>query len=297
MEYSGGDSLASADVLPVRAKKPRLDFTLTSISMNISIIGAGNMGSAITRGLAQKAEAAGYSLTVSNPTAAKLTALQADCPHLKVTADNRIAAQNADLVILTVKPWKIQEVLVEIQPELDWHRQSIASLAAGISLEQLGTWLTLSYTNTLPPLYRVIPNTAAAVQQSMTFISSAHSTPEQDTRVLTVFRALGEAVLVEENKLAACTALASCGIAYVLRFIRAAMAGGVELGLSTGEARDYMPQTLHGHSDPLRTSGHHPEEEIDRVTTPGGLTIRGLNTMEAYGFSHSVIQGLKASVR
>lgn len=254
------------------------------------------MGGAVARGLAQQAGAAAYHLTVSNPSEAKLAALKADCPQITVTTANKGAVRGADLIILAVKPWKVQEVIADILPELDFRRQRIACLAAGISLEQLGQWLKGGSTGPVPPLYRVIPNTAALVRQSMTFISAAHSTPEQDSCVCDVFRVLGETALVDESRLAACTALSSCGIAYVLRYIRAAMAGGVELGLSVGDARDYMLQTMQGAIELLRATGRHPEEEIDRVTTPGGLTIRGLNAMEAHGFSTSVIEGLKASV-
>lgn len=256
------------------------------------------MGGAVARGLAQRAEAAGYSLTVSNPSEGKLSALKADCPFLNVTADNRRAAHQADLIILAVKPWKIRDVITEIRTEVNTRRQSVASLAAGISLAQLHAWFLPEdgSDESMPRLYRVIPNTAATVLESMTFISPAQLEPGPDACVREVFGALGEAVLVEESKLAACTALSSCGLAFVMRYIRAAMSGGVELGLSVCESRDYMLQTMLGAVRMLRASGCHPEEEIDRVTTPGGLTIRGLNAMEAHGFTNSVIQGLKASV-
>jgi pyrroline-5-carboxylate reductase len=95
----------------------------------------------------------------------------------------------------------------------------------------------------------------------------------------------------------AATSLASCGIAYAFRYIRAAMEGGVELGIRADEAKSIVMQTLRGAVDVLEASGAHPEAEIDRVTTPGGLTIRGLNAMEAAGFTHSVIEGLRASTK
>lgn len=271
------------------------------IGMKVSIIGAGNMGGAIVRGLAGRAAALDISITISNPSEAKLAALQAEYPHVQVTTCNQMAARQAQLIILAVKPWNIPKVIAEIRAVLMSQRSGVISLAAGISLEQLASWLAggaigEKQAEAIPPLYRVIPNTAVAVQQSMTFISSAYSTPQQDAQVLELFRLLGQAVLVDEAKLSACTALTSCGIAYAMRYLRAAMSGGVELGLSAAEAREYLLQTMQGAIELLRVSGRHPEVEIDRVTTPGGYTIRGLNAMEAHGFTHSVIEGLKASV-
>ena len=95
----------------------------------------------------------------------------------------------------------------------------------------------------------------------------------------------------------AATALCSCGTAYALRYIRAAVEGGVELGLYPDQAKAIVAQTVKGAADMLMTSGEHPEAEIDKVTTPGGITIKGLNRMEACGFSTAVIEGLKASVK
>ena len=132
---------------------------------------------------------------------------------------------------------------------------------------------------------------------SMTFISSARSTNEMDSTILDIFGELGEAMLIDEAVMPAATSLASCGIAYALRYIRAAMEGGVELGFRADDAKHIVMQTLRGAVDVLEANGTHPEVEIDRVTTPGGLTIKGLNAMEAAGFTHSVIEGLRASTK
>ena len=115
--------------------------------------------------------------------------------------------------------------------------------------------------------------------------------------MLNIFNELGEAMLVEEKLIPAGTSLASCGIAYALRYIRAAMEGGVELGFRADDAKRIVMQTLRGAVDILDAGGQHPEVEIDRVTTPGGLTIKGLNAMEAAGFTNSVIEGLRASTK
>lgn len=89
--------------------------------------------------------------------------------------------------------------------------------------------------------------------------------------------------------------LASCGIAYALRYVRAATQGGIELGMREDVARKAIAQTLIGAAELLLQNNTHPEIEIDRVTTPGGITIKGLNAMEAAGFSNSVIAGLLSS--
>lgn len=131
----------------------------------------------------------------------------------------------------------------------------------------------------------------------MTFLTSVRSTPEMDERLLALFKELGDALLVEERLMNAGMVLASCGIAYAMRYVRAATEGGVELGMFPDMARRVVLQTLRGAVELLETTGNHPEAEIDKVTTAGGITIRGLNEMEHAGFTSSVIRGLKASAK
>ena len=161
---------------------------------------------------------------------------------------------------------------------------------------QLSEWLDKG-DGKLPATYIIIPNTAIATMSSMTFIASARTTAEQDAALVEIFDELGKAMLVEEGLIPAGTSLASCGIAYALRYIRAAMEGGVEIGMRADDAKHIVMQTLRGAVDILEANDSHPEAEIDRVTTPGGLTIKGLNAMEAAGFTHSVIEGLRASTK
>ena len=118
-----------------------------------------------------------------------------------------------------------------------------------------------------------------------------------DAQLLAVFKELGDAMLVEERLMNAGMALSSCGIAYVMRYVRAATEGGVELGFYAKDAQRIIMQTMKGAVELLAAGGAHPEAEIDKVTTPGGLTIRGLNAMEEAGFTTSVIKGLRASVK
>ena len=264
--------------------------------MKIAIIGAGNMGGAVARGLAQGSRIATSDIYVSNPSTAKLEALKSEFPEINTTTDNCVAAAAADIVVLAVKPWKVEEVISEIKPNLDYSRQAVASVVGGLGVAQLSEWLDKG-DGLLPATYLIMPNTAIATMSSMTFIVSERSIAEQDNYLIEVFDELGKAMLIEESVMPAATSLASCGIAYALRYIRAAMEGGVELGMRADDAKNIVMQTLRGAVDVLEASNSHPEAEIDRVTTPGGLTIKGLNAMEAAGFSHSVIEGLRASTK
>ena len=264
--------------------------------MKVAIIGAGNMGGAVARGLAQGSRVRTADIFVSNPSTQKLDALRSEFPEINTTTDNCVAAVAADMIILAVKPWKVTEVLDEIKPHLDYSRQAVASLVGGLGIAQLSEWLDKGC-GTLPATYLIMPNTAIATMSSMTFISSARSTADMDVLLLDIFSELGEAMLIDEGVMPAATSLASCGIAYALRYIRAAIEGGVELGLRADDAKHIVMQTLRGAVDILAANNSHPEAEIDRVTTPGGLTIKGLNAMEAAGFTHSVIEGLRASTK
>lgn len=259
--------------------------------MKIAIIGAGNMGGATARGIAAHAINPA-DIYVSNPSLPKLEAIRKDFPAINITQSNTECVKDADMVVLAVKPWKIEEVAKEILPALKNEQVVIGSLAAGISLDQLNALFGAQH-----PLYVILPNTAIAVRQSMTFIAKKNTTAEMDEWMVSLFKSLGDAMLVEERLMGAGMALASCGIAYVMRYIRAATEGGVELGMYAHDAQRIIEQTMRGAVELLEANGSHPETEIDKVTTPGGYTIQGLNAMEAHGFTNSVIQGLKASIK
>ena len=254
------------------------------------------MGGALARGLAQSSIISTSGIYVSNPSTPKLEALKTEFPEINVTTNNCEAATAADMIVLAIKPWKVVEVLDELKPHLDYTRQTIASMVGGLGIAELSKWLD-NGSCVLPATYLIIPNTAIATRSSMTFLASARSTDERDSLIMDIFNELGEAMLVDEGLIPAATSLASCGIAYALRYVRAAMEGGVELGFRADDAKRIVMQTMRGAADILAANNSHPEAEIDRVTTPGGLTIKGLNAMEAAGFTHSVIEGLRASTR
>ena len=225
-----------------------------------------------------------YSLTVTTAHASTLEKYAA--LGIRTSLDNAAAASSADVVILGVKPWLVQSVLGQIAPCLSG--KVLLSLAAGIPSAQMAEWLSGTG---LQAAYTVIPNLAAEIGESMTFVSAILGDAED--LVVSLFDKLGKTRMVDERRLNAGMMVASCGTAFALRYARAAMEGGIQLGLYPEEAREAVYQTMKGAVDLAAARGTHPEAEIDRVTTPGGITIRGLNAMEAAGFTASVIAGLK----
>ncbi|MDD2436438.1 MAG: pyrroline-5-carboxylate reductase [Massilibacteroides sp.] len=266
--------------------------------MKITIIGAGNIGSAIARGFAKGRLVSSSDITCTVHTEDTFGRLKDANFSFRLLRDNVAAVKEADIIILAVKPWRIQEVIDEIRHVLHYDKQLIVSVAAGITFEQLNTFLTRNIDSdslALPTVFRVMPNTAVEVMSSMTFIAASNASEEQTEQVLTLFRELGNVMLVEERLIGPGTALASSGIAFAMRYIRAAIEGGVELGFYPKEAQEIVVHTVKGAVDLLIENKSNPETEIDKVTTPGGVTIRGLNEMELSGFTSSVIRGLKAS--
>jgi pyrroline-5-carboxylate reductase len=264
--------------------------------MKISIIGGGNMGGAIARGLVQGSFFQPGDITVVDIHEAPLKALHAFNPKIQTSLKDYDSVASADIVLLAVKPWLIKDTLLNIKFQLDYSHQILISIASGVSIEEIEKILSKnSEGNTLPVLFRLIPNTAISVRQSVTLISSHNASPEQEELIVKIFDELGSAVLLDESKLAAGTALTSCGIAYFFRYVRAAMLAGVELGFYPKEAQNLIVKTMLGAAVLLDETKEHPEIEIDKVTTPGGITIKGLNELEANGFSDAIIKAIKAS--
>jgi pyrroline-5-carboxylate reductase len=140
-----------------------------------------------------------------------------------------------------------------------------------------------------------MPNTAIAIQESITCMCTRNILPDQQSYVEDIFNQLGRAVTIDEKLMDAATVLGACGIAYALRFIRANIQGGIEIGFDAATATLIAAQTVKGAAELLIQTGRHPEQEIDKVTTPKGCTIAGLNEMEHQGFSSSLIKGIAAS--
>lgn len=244
------------------------------------------MGGAIVRGLASGTKVAPENIWVSNPSQPKLDALKACCPTLSVTTDNRQAAEAADYIVLAVKPWLVGKVLGGLSLRKE---QVLLSLAAGVTFDRLA-----EYAGTERTLFRVIPNTAVSERASMTLIASHNASPEQEKTVLSLFDELGLAMLIPESKMTAAMILASCGIAYVLKYIHAATEAGVEMGIAPKDAMKMVAQSVEGAARLILDNDTHPAVEIDKVTTPGGVTIKGLNELDHAGFASAVIRAMKA---
>ena len=262
--------------------------------MKIAIIGAGAMGGAIAEGLIKGEMVNNEDITISDPTIE--TRKHFADMGITATPSNQLAAQGADIVCVVVKPWLVEQVLTGLRDVLDYDHQSLVIVAAGVKYDSITAWM--SQDGKMIPTFLVIPNIAIAQLQSMTFIvPTASAQPQQTEQVKALFDSMGHTLLTDEQHLAAGTTLASCGIAYAMRYIRAASEGGVELGFKANDAKQIVMQTLRGAVELLESSGMHPEQAIDLVTTPGGVTIKGLNEMEHAGFTSAVIRGLKAGAK
>jgi len=262
--------------------------------MKIGIIGAGNMGGAIARGLSQGTKFEAKDINVSAKTDTTLNKIKKFNPQINTFKNNIECIKDVDIIVLAVKPWYIESVSKEILPDVDYSKQIIISVAAGITFLKLQD-VFIEKNGSRPVLFRIIPNTAIDVLQGFSCIASINSEKKQEDLIVSMFNELGLALYTTEYKINAFMSISSCGIAYAFRYIRAAMEGGVEIGLYPDAAKKAVMQTLKGAVALLEKNDTNPETEVDNVTTPGGSTIKGLNEMEHNGFSSSVIKGLKAS--
>ena len=263
--------------------------------MKISVIGAGAMGGSTIEGLLKTNIITADNIIVSDPIHETLNRFAE--LGTSVTNDNAVAAESGDIVMVFVKPWLVEQVLKGIKDVMDYSRQILVVVAAGVKSTDILSWMRKDSEKVAnPPLFLAIPNIAIAQLASMTFVVPIGAYNEATRKVTEVFEAMGKVLITDERHLPAGTTLASCGIAYAMRYLRAASEGGVELGFKANEAKEIVMQTMKGAVELLEASGLHPEAAIDLVTTPGGVTIKGLNEMEHAGFTSAVIRGLKAGM-
>jgi pyrroline-5-carboxylate reductase len=255
--------------------------------MKITVIGAGNMGGALVKGFVKSGAVSAADITVSDVSEANLAKIRQFNSEIALCSDNVAAVSGADYVLIAVKPWIAEKVVCEIARAVS---VPVISIAAGVSCGTLKEWLGGKDI----PVFRVIPNTAAEYCESMTFVHAEDATAAQKKAVLDLLGSVGAVMEIEEKQFASATTLSSCGIAYAMKYIRASMQGGITLGFSPKVSEDIVLQTVKGAVKLLQESGNHPEAEIDKVTTPGGITIKGINAMEANGFTKAVIEGILA---
>ena len=260
------------------------------MSMKITIIGAGNMGGALAWGLARSGAVPASDLTVTARHEEKLEKFKA--LGLQTATDNVEAVRGSDLVFYAVKPWQMEAVVLETAPVLDYGRQTAVSVAPGIRPEDLKAWFTRD--GALPQLAYAIPNTAVEVGEGVTYLASVTASEDTISQLVRLFDRVGKSFVVPLDRMLAGTSLASCGIAYAMRYMGAAAAGGARLGLDPRQASEAVCQTVRGAAALVDANDYDTEGEISRVTTPNGLTARGLAAMEAAGFSDAVMRGLAA---
>lgn len=256
----------------------------------IAIIGCGNLGISIVNGLVASSSFKGKNLIVTKRHPESLFYLQSQ--GITVLKDNQEAAKNADMVVLGVKPYNVVSVLKEIQSVLVPGKQTVVSLATGITLEMMKQHLSPGTS-----VFRVMPNIAADIQASVTCLCGANFTAEEEDAVQKVFNCIGISITIEEHLMEAATVLGASGIAFVLRFMRAMTQGGIQIGFDAKTANKIVTQTVIGAAELIQKKGLHPEAAIDKVTTPKGCTIEGLNEMEHHGFSAAMVRGVLASYR
>ncbi len=262
--------------------------------MKITVIGGGNMGGATAAGAIKAGVVEACDVVISHLEPKCHDLFEGFLEDVKIEDDNAKSVEGADLVIVAVKPWMMEEVLGEISPMLDRKRQALVSIAAGVTFSQLESMLDVAGRGAMG-LYRIIPNTAIAISQSVSFICRHNTSAAQDTMLLSIFDSVGRSFLIEESQMTPLTSLSSCGIAFAYKYIDASIQGGVEMGIEESVARDVVLQTVRGALMMLETNGTMPQPEIDKVTTKGGITQKGLDAMAEAKFVEAVIAGLKAS--
>jgi pyrroline-5-carboxylate reductase len=254
----------------------------------IGIVGGGNLGMAIAEGLIQSGFINPGHILITRRSIDQLNALERK--GVMVSTHNEDALNYAGLIILAVKPFQVNDVLTKLKGSFKKGKHTLVSVITGVSIQQLAALIPENI-----PIVRAMPNTAIAIRESMTCLAGRDLGPDQFQEILEIFNQLGSTVKIDEKLMDAATVLGACGTAFAMRYIRANIQGGIEIGFDAATASLIAAQTVKGAAELLLKKQTHPEQEIDKVTTPKGCTIAGLNEMEHQGFSSSLIKGLVAS--
>ena len=260
------------------------------MTMNkIAIIGGGNLGKAIARGLVASGRYQAETIAITRRSSQALDSLRKE--GFAATTDNVSAIEGATLIVIAVRPKQMDVVLCELAGHLDPRTQTLVSTVSDVQIGDMQKHLSESI-----PMVRAMPNIGVAVRESMTCLACFESVPSTvRDQVRDLFEHLGIVAFIEEDQMTPATALCACGVAFFLRAIRAASQGGVQVGFHAEEAIRLAAQTAKGAAELILASGQHPESLIDTVTTPLGITIAGLNEMEHHGFGSALIRGIVVS--
>ena len=255
---------------------------------NIAILGSGNMGLAFASGLV-KSDTYEPSQIILTRRSINNLSKQAEEGY-QTSTNNFEAASKASIVVLAVLPQQLNSLLAEIEGAINPEKHLVISVITGVTCNDIKAKLGQNV-----QVVRAMPNTAISIGQSMTCITTDSASKENLDLTEKLFETVGSVVQIHEDLMSSATALCACGIAFFLRAIRAASQGGVEIGFHAEDALKMAVQTAKGAADLLLIHGSHPEHEIDKVTSPKGCTIAGLNEMEHQGFSSALIKGIKLS--
>jgi pyrroline-5-carboxylate reductase len=258
------------------------------MNKKVSVIGCGNIGLSLIQGFLRESEIQASDFTATRRNIGELEILKET--GVRLTSDNISAVKESEIIIIAVKPYNISEVLDEIKDYLNPSKHVLVSITAGATISQLHEGIGKSV-----PLFRAMPNISASVGKSVTCICHSDASKQNIDDVRSLFDLTGTTMTIDEDLMESATILGACGIAFVLRFIRAMIQGGIQIGFDAATASEIVNQTVKGAAELLIERHHHPEFEIDKVTTPKGCTIVGLNEMEHNGFSSSLIKGIVAS--
>ena len=254
--------------------------------MKIAIIGTGNLGSSIAKGLINNKSFT--SLYLSDKNTANVDGFKT-VENVTITNDNLLAVEQSDMVIFALQPKHIDKVLESVT-HLITNRHIVISVAAGVEIPRIENIVGKDKN-----IIRVMPNTAISIGKSMTCIAANGIAQDKVSLAQDIFNQLGTTLVIPEELIQAATVICASGIAFWMRLVRATTQGAIQLGFEAHEAHQLATQTCYGAASLLIESGKHPEQEIDRVTTPSGCTIEGLNAMEHQGLSSALIQGIVAS--
>jgi len=256
--------------------------------MKLAIIGCGNLGTSILKGVQSNSDIQHIWATKRNTDSIR----QFESEKVSITSNNVKACENASHIVLGLKPYNILPILQEICAQVDLSGKTIISLATGVTTTTIAEVVGANNI-----IYRAMPNIAASVNESVTCICGLNNTPSTNREVDLIFQSIGKQFYIDEANMDAATVLGACGTAFVLRFVRAMTQAGIEIGFDAQTAGKIVEQTVLGAAKLMGQTGLHPEELIDQVTTPKGCTIAGLNDMEHNGFSSALIKGINGSFK
>ncbi len=250
------------------------------------IIGGGNIGTSLAKGLVASGQSRQQDIMISEKRESRAEYLRSI--GFRPVSDNPKLMSSCGIVIISVKPQQYEELAIEIKGMIR-KDHVIISTVTGVTLDKLESFFGRI------PIVRIMPNTAAEFCESMTCISFRHADQDCRKKIISLFDRMGKTVVIPEELMDASTVIGACGIAFALRFMRAMTQGGIEIGFNSEMAQMITAQTVRGAAGLILQGSGHPEKEIDKVTTPQGITISGLNEMEHQGLSSAVIKGITTS--